>query len=292
MHSMIKYLSLIFIASLFPLYGCVGNIDIDLAESQQPVVNCILTRDSIQRLTLTYSSSLNSNFYDEIEDAKIFLYDSGKLVGEFHKTSYAGWELKYRPWMGHSYELRVEIPDRETITAKTTFPNRLPIYRVKDRAFPGQRYFQKDSTNVFWTFAFEKPEDMYMHPVVIEKRFKLYPNIGSDLPSIDDFNAKMLDGSDGTQKKYNTYMRCLPDNKSRIFYLEQIYSSVVVFRAVSHEYDQYLKSSIAKLWVYNAFDDPTQWLDESEVYTNINNGLGIFGAYHDLMFNCNESMPD
>ena len=44
--------------------------------------------------------------------------------------------------------------------------------------------------------------------------------------------------------------------------------------------------------VYQSFEDPTQWLDESEIFSNIENGVGIFGAYTDVMFNCNLVMPD
>lgn len=288
---MMKYISLVFIAFLL-LTGCVEPVDIDFGKNRQPVVNCILTRDSIQRLTLTYSGTLKDNFYDEIPDAKVGLYANGELIGEFKKTSYAGWELKYRPWMGQKYELKVEIPGVKTLTATTTVPKRLPITRAKEIDKEGKRYFRKNETDVFWTFAFEKPEDIYMRPVVIDKKFLLHSSIGSNFPAIDDFTLDNLDESDVTQKKYRTYMRFLPDDNQLTFYLEKLYSCVVVFRAVSPEYDQYLKTSITKMFVYHAFYDPTQWLDESEIYTNINNGLGIFGAYHDLMFNCNDNLPE
>lgn len=279
------------VLSLF-LYGCVEPIDLNPSGEKKPVVNCILTSDAVQKLTLTYTSPHGQNFYEEIADAKIILFETDKVVGEFQKSAYAEWTLNYRPKAGITYRLTVQIPGVKELSATTTFPHILPIRRVKDLDTEGKRYFEKDSTNVFWAFAFEKPEDITMRPVVIDPKFQLYSSIGSDYPQIDNFNHQQLDEVNGTRKKYFAYLRMLADEKSRRFYLEELYNCVVVFRSVSHEYDQYLKSSITKMLVYEAFDDPTQWLDESEVFSNIENGVGIFGAYSDVMFNCNLALPD
>lgn len=81
------------------------------------------------------------------------------------------------------------------------------------------------------------------------------------------------------------YLRMLADERTTSFYVEGgLYGCVIFFRAFSEDYDRYLKSSISKMLVYESINDPSQWLDESEVYSNIENGLGIFGAYADRRY--------
>jgi hypothetical protein len=84
----------------------------------------------------------------------------------------------------------------------------------------------------------------------------------------------------------------MPSEEVQTFRLYDLKSCLIVFRSVSDEYDKYQKSSLEKMHVFESFDDPTQWLDETVVYNNIHNGYGIFGAYKDVLINCNVSQPD
>lgn len=279
------------VLSLF-LYGCVEPIDLNPSSERKAVVNCILTSGAVQKLTLTYTSPHGQSYYEEIADAEITLFEADKAVGKFQKSAYSEWELNYRPKAGMSYKLLVQIPEQEDISATTVFPDKLPVRRLKELDGYGKRHFEKDSTGVFWAFAFEKTEDLTMRPVVIDPKFKLLSKIGTNYPKIDNFNQHQIEEGNGTSKKHFAYLRMLSDETTSRFYLEELHSCVVVFRAVSDEYDEYLKTSLAKMLVYQSFDDPTQWLDESEIFSNIGNGVGIFGAYSDVMFNCNLSLPD
>ena len=45
--------------------------------------------------------------------------------------------------------------------------------------------------------------------------------------------------------------------------------SIIVFRGVSAEYDRYWKTSLQKMMTYMDEEDPTQWLDDSSIYSNI-----------------------
>lgn len=274
------------------LCGCVDTIDLNPSAERKVVVNCILKPENAQKLTLTYSALPGINHYEEIAQATITLFEDEKSVGKFHKTGYAQWELDFTPTAGRMYKLTVETDGNTPITATTRFPHPTPVRRLKKMDGDGHRSFEKDSTGVVWAFAFEKEQDTIMRPVRIDPRFKLLANIGTNYARLDNFNQRQDDLIGGTTKNHLAYLRMLPDNNPAPFYIEKLYSCVVVFRSVSDEYDQYLKSSIAKMLVFEAFDDPTQWLDESEIYSNMENGTGIFGAYSDVLFNCNMTLPD
>ena len=56
---------------------------------------------------------------------------------------------------------------------------------------------------------------------------------------------------------------------------------LIVVRSVSPEYDSYLKSALEKMHAHISSEDPTSWLEEVDTYSNIEGGLGIFGAWAD-----------
>lgn len=132
-----------------------------------------------------------------------------------------------------------------------------------------------------------------LHNPVVEAGDELESSVGSTHPHADNFNAndRMMFEDKGTTREHIAYIRIAPQTKAASFYVEaSLRTSLVFFRSASEEYDQYMKSSVQKMMVYNAFEDPTQWLDENEVYSNISNGLGVFAAYADRIIPCHYSL--
>lgn len=287
----VKLLAIIIVT--LSLTRCVETIDLNPSGERKVVLNCILTNSKTQTLTLNYSSLPNEKYYNEITAAKIKLFEGNVFVGEFQKTGYARWLINYTPKAGMTYKIEVEIANQPLITATTIMPEKIKIRKLKALDVDKKKYFEKDSCDIFWAFAFEKPEDIIMHQTVIDKRFKLLNELATNYQAADHFNIQTAIATSITNKTHLAYIRMLPDVNQKQFFLEgNLYSCVIVFRTVSDDYDRYLKSSLQKMLVYEAFDDPSQWLDENEIYTNVQNGIGIFGAYSDVLFNYNISMPD
>ena len=65
----------------------------------------------------------------------------------------------------------------------------------------------------------------------------------------------------------------------------------MVFRAASAEYDRYLRSVIEKMLFYESEGDPSAWFEQTVVYSNIEHGLGIFGAYYQTAYYYHEALP-
>ncbi len=285
-----RILTLLFILSTLCVMGCVEDIESEQFHKNDIVVNCILTDDTVQHLSLTYSNELGITLYDEIKEATVSLYDSWGLVGTFEKKSYGEWQLNFRPKVKRKYKLVVEVPGKETVYAETTFPEKLEVYRDEINDTETCRYFKVKSDKAYWIFAFNKLFDTIMYPPVLEDRFVIIDALGTDSRYADDFNV--LNVTDFFARKHDVYVRMLPTDGAHRFKLFDLKTCLVVFRSVSEEYDKYHKSSLEKMYVYRAFDDPTQRFDETVVYSNIHNGLGIFGAYNDVLENCNISLPD
>jgi len=273
--------------------ACVQEIPVDTKGGEIPVVNCVLTNDTIQTLSLTRSVKITDGYaFKEIRDAQITLLADDAKIGEFERISYGNWQLRYQPVAGMKYQLTVQIPNEKELTATTTMPekNRF-VAETENNRFPSKYFRQLTAGNPCWAFVLseETLSDDLMHPVPSSKA-KLCVDIGTDHPLVDRFNedGNLFDlVSQATTPAYSFYIRIRPsvsNSEENIpFCVQTNYGdyNYVFFRTASKEYDEYLKSSLFKIFLYRSEDDPIQWFDENRVYSNIINGTGIFAAYND-----------
>jgi len=281
---------------LISLSACVQEIPFDVKDTEIPVVNCILTNDTIQTLSLTRSVKITDGYaFKEIREANITLWAENEPIGAFEWKSYGNWQLRYQPKTGVNYQLQVQLPDGQELTATTTMPepNRFVADKEQNR-YPSKYFRQLTAENPCWVFVLSEQNIAanLMHPVLSSKA-KLCVDIGTDHSLVDRFNEEvsLFDYvSQATTPAYAYYVRIQPsplgEGEEIPFCLQTIFGdyAFVFFRTASKEYDQYLKSSLQKLFVYQSENDPIQWFDENRVYSNIIHGTGIFAAYRDDYF--------
>lgn len=244
--------------------SCVEDIDMGQDTERKVTVNCILSgNDDIQYADLKYTGGIGDIFYESVEDADIVLYENGIEAGTFIKTGDGRWMLEYHPTAETAYTIRINITGYPQITASTVLPAPVKIEKSSDA------YVQKGFQAAFWTFGLTNGQ-------------KLVERISTDHPDVDNFNI-YTDGSDG----HIGYLRIgSADHAGPVSF--KIYSQgdgiTTVFRTVSEDYDRYMKTSLQKALAYSGFDDVSSRFEENTVYSNINGGIGIFGAYIDTKF--------
>lgn len=277
------------------LFSCTEGIPLDTKTSGKIVVNCLLTTDSIQELTLTYSNSLDRGIYNtNVDSAIVTLYNEDKQIGQFLKTSSRIWELNFTPVLGDSYSLQITIPGENIITASTTMPLSSEISFVSKSGYV-RSFKQKKQFFNQWIFCLNIVEDsaFFRNPLdtpKISSSDKLIEQIATDHFNTDRFNQEGtlsdLIGDAASLPAYEYYIRVFNNTTEVMFSIEAPFYPCyfVVFRNSSYDYDQYMKTSLQKMFLYCDEDDPVQWFDENEVYSNISNGVGIFGAYTDQVF--------
>ncbi|MCG8580107.1 MAG: DUF4249 domain-containing protein [Bacteroidales bacterium] len=276
--------------------ACVEDVDLEKEREQKIVVNCVLTSDTVQALSLTYSNPLNQFYYNEVEDAIATLWLNGDKVGQFEKTSFSKWQIKHQAQPGGSYQLNVEVPGWKEIEATTIMPDYVTVLKSEGDDTPTIRNFmQLYASAPYWMFALQQAQDTIMLWPKVLPGDKLQISIGTNHPYRDGFNAtEEMMFVNGITRQHIAYLRIgTPENPDEEipFMLEASLDFALVFvRSVSAEYDMYLKSSVQKMLVYHVFDDPTQWFDENEIYTNISNGLGIFAAYNEYIIQCHRDL--
>jgi hypothetical protein len=272
--------------------ACISDLPIDVEDADVAVVNCILTVDTVQKLSLNRAVKITENYYTstEIKEAQVILQSNGQVIGEFERKGYGNWQLNYTPVPGTAYQLLVKLQDGTELTASTKMPYTLSFTIENEKnKFPTKNFRQWSFYAPCWIYHLwdnEHPEDL-VHPAP-SRTARLVELIGTDHQLVDRFN-ELDDISDfvpnATMPVYSYYIRIKPaelSTKEGIPFRLQFSSqyAFIYFLTASDEYDQYLKSSLQKMAVYQSEDDPAQWFDEYKVYSNINNGKGIFAAYN------------
>lgn len=194
------------LSGLFLFVSCVETIVMDPGTKDYPVVvNCLL-RGSIpsalwttgfpQHLDLFYAKGKTSGEFAPVEDAEVYLTNSGgEVLTYFIHSSGTRWDADPIPilYPGSTYTLCVEVPGREKITARTTIPADFGLAGVwgmmylyePDNSMGGDHDISRPpvSPHHLWIFAHkggphtegETDEDLYEYLV-------------TDIAYADDFN--------------------------------------------------------------------------------------------------------
>lgn len=112
--------------SIILMAGCVQTAVIPEPEPSV-VVKGLLMNDTIQQVSLYYSGTIGATTYDPVEDAFVVVTETG---GVEHLFTYAGggkYLSDFRPVPSRKYKLQVTIPGRDTLSATTTFPQKMSI---------------------------------------------------------------------------------------------------------------------------------------------------------------------
>lgn len=280
---------------LLGLVSCVRELPSSPeGASKKIVVNCLLVNKDTQTLKLTYSGDINSKglLFSEVTNAEITLFENNNSVGKFYKDGYSIWKIKLRPKVGATYSIEVNVPDYPELSAKTTMPEEVKISSegATDYGFT-KSFSEEKGSALYWIFCLTSEKDITPIPEPPGDYEKFQDIIGTSNPYTDRFNqdGSLADFSSfGNTPAYKFYIRTVVDANASAFDFtvqsNHAKTSYVVFQSTSKEYDEYLKTTLSKMFMYQDEDDPIRYFDENVVYSNITNGLGIFGAYNETWF--------
>jgi Domain of unknown function (DUF4249) len=281
------------VSIIFALWGCAKEVSLPYPEgSSQIVLNGILQPDSTIKISLSRTLSVvaTDSAYPFVSDAKVNCFENGKWIGTLTHLAKGVYSLPVYPKQNAVYGIEV-IHESTTLTAQDTMPPlrtfKIEIGKPNPANYnenPDMRLFcYRNKPNYTWLAALYKyrwSNNTKTNSAVV----------ASNSPFLDTFNSyRSLNGS----RTFGTNVRIKPEfigditidftvtnqafsavkDKGDVFYIE--------IAEVSHQYDKYLKSAILAYEnrpvdfdgrLNNPFAEPVA------VYSNIKNGLGIFGA--------------
>lgn len=111
---------------IFFLAGCVQTAVIPEPEPSV-VVKGILMNDTIQQVSLYYSGTIGATTYNPVENAFVVVTETGGVEHLFTNAGEGKYLSDFRPVPSRKYKLQVTIPGRDTLSATTTFPQKMSI---------------------------------------------------------------------------------------------------------------------------------------------------------------------
>ncbi len=288
--------------------SCIEDVLRESDIEPKMCLNCILSQqESRQTAYLSYSSLPYSPLYyqqityDEVENAEIVLYAGEEEVGRFSRVKGVQnkYALEYTPVVGQEYTIKVFVAGEECLSSTTKMPEKVPVEWKGNIGSYRKRYVQPEPSGVYWLYRLNPSESKPLeeNPDTLPWWYNsLLLKVATNHPYVDKFNAEeniiFHNYKWETITNYDfhicqfyeqyAYLRIdANDTGKAIEFIvegEPTRYSIMVSMAVSPEYDRYIKESIQKARIHLNEDEIVAAFETDAVISNIDGGLGIFGA--------------
>ncbi len=283
------------------------------------MLNGLLHPDHTIQVSLTTTLPLSADTADfpVVDNADVKLYEDDAMVGNltFRDSLYS---IDYYPKVGHTYLIEAAVPGYPTVRASDMMPpppsvvicfreDTAGVYMYANSILDINIADPPTETNAYWLETFSSyytnrvcslGEDGYTtceetdQLSLVESKGTYYESFS---PIPDRFNS-FVDNTSGGVTAYDLYVRvddATLDGEVISFNiaLGSDYSSLSAgpsdsasfqlnVLSSSRAYDRYLKSSVMHYLTFDFFDEPNPFAEPVKIYSNVENGTGIFAAYN------------
>ncbi len=270
------------------LCSCEQIVDLDYEVEQKICFNGILDPDSTVHISLYYTRALNeAGGFEPVLNAIVEFFEDGKPWGTATNNLNGGYLLDKKPLVGRTYSVKCNVQGMPPLLAETIVKKKPDIaYIVNSREkYEGWSEYS-ESTHFYWLnvdyqLNDQPGKDYYWNyhlgwysPL---KKYNFSNSLSYLSPYIDDFN-RVVEPDSKLGFYYENYVRMTDtavDGQVLEFSKEMTTRGVDVFFNADEHYDKYMKSSLQQKMV----DDETLPFKEPvQIYSNIENGTGIFGS--------------
>ncbi|HCY43555.1 MAG TPA: hypothetical protein DHV48_19835 [Prolixibacteraceae bacterium] len=275
------YLLLIF---LLVFMSCEKDLKTEVRINPKLCFNCILNPDSVIRGSLSLSQSISeNNTFQKVSDAIIELKEDGQTFGIMKNTGSGVYVLNIKPNSGSYYEINIKTEGFQSLHASTIVPLKPSVNYELDNPI----LHNPNTYSSYFTYRITKNINdrlginRYWHYRHRQNHSKIWRFVGVfydvDSPIVDNFN-RVTDATDELGFHYESYIRINDsgmDGAILSFYSTSYLNEINFFIDTDEHYDKYLKSTIKQKMNDGdnlLFNEPVQ------IYSNIENGLGIFGS--------------
>ena len=272
--------SIIFIIAVIACLSCQTEIEIEAALSKPLyVANALFNTDSVWIVRLSKSRNIleRRNSYENVTNAKITIRDESDNIVEtisYSPSSPGKYIGKTYPLISHKYRLQIDIEDFGQIRGENKIPEEVKIISLE----VDSTAFKSGQNHIDVTLTFEDPKDVENYYVVrtlnmiANRGFEAIPMAATDpLWNNDYSDSRSIVFRDNffNGNKYELHFRI-----SKSGYAAQNQPYRVILQNVSKEYYLYFTTkNLQENTKLDYFAQPTQ------VYTNLENGVGIFAGY-------------
>ena len=262
------------------LSSCVKTIQDDFDDfNDKIVVNSILKANEVALVQVCNSLSVNENNVNFIDNAIIRLYKNGLYLEDLDLVAEGKYISKNIVEKGNKYKIEVEIPTYKTLISEVEVPfeSELINFEIIKKGFVEY----SGVTYPIVKLKFKNPTDTIAYYQVV-----LY-DVDKQEGIIRVIDLEKLSGPVIQNEGVKIAVFSNEIIKTNEYEIELIYSDVfclnclLELRRISFSYYKYLQSfalySQNKNQTANIINSPA-----FNLFSNIQNGLGIFGAYNGI----------
>ena len=298
LNKILKYVLISFIA-LLSAFSCAKVVEVDIPQhSQKPVAFCFFTKDSTFKMQLSKSVGILDEYSQPITEADILLYENEILMDTLHFNGNF-FESDMKAETENEYKFTAQIDDFQEIIATNYVP--YAPFLGNCIIYDSNLSLNEDmilNQEVQISMQDNDPDENYYEIILLRKYISPSTNeenivdtyCYSESPAIveEGINSpyfKTLVFSDKLFNQTNVTLSIYYDSPNinygngNITYFD--YSLIVILRSVTQEYYNYKK----KLYLHLLNQESDIWNGISvpvQMYTNIENGYGIFAGYNEV----------
>jgi hypothetical protein len=270
---------IVFLFSVLLFTSCEKYIDISIPdEGRKITVNCLINDQDIPILTLNYSKFIldSDDQFDNIDSAFAQLFIGDSPVATFYQDNDGLYKTDYQCQKGVNYSIKVSKGD-QTVSSTTYIPNSVAIQSIDTFSITEQS--NGYNTNYLrFNLSISDPIDeknYYMVTfITIINEFSLPLDFRYTQPSISSESYVSSDYAVFSDDFFNGQNKTLSYDIEYYNFTYEFTPLTVYINSISKDmYTYYLQLQKYQNAQNSFLSEPVM------VYTNINNGLGIFGGY-------------
>lgn len=291
-------LYLIIVTLVLSIFSCRKELDIDIKEKDKKIVlNGLINPDSLIKINLSKSIGVleSSNSLQFVNNAIVKLYEDNNYVEDLIFDKTGNYYSTINPKRDKEYKITADVNGMKSVETYTSIPVSYEVFDLKytaDSTLYGDEYYHYYDYETTIDVSFNDPSDKTNYYILSFSR--LYPkmryNENTETYDTIGYRLEALDYSSNTQVFevycYNSYIngyafsdklfdgqKCSIHSKLYNYYNEDLWIYINLY-SISKDYFKYLKS-------YDKYEevDGNPFAEPVIVYSNIENGLGLFSSY-------------
>jgi hypothetical protein len=281
---------------LFVALSCRELVTDDFPEyPPSPTVNSFLVAGKTIAVNLSMAGKLDSLLLPAINNAEIELFIDGKLTDKLENTGKGNYTSSIVVEPIKTYTCKVIIPEQDTIVCSQTLPEPNPIIKIEHVNIAGRDEEGTTYPAVRITFKNDKSVQKYYEISIrfyvkhhswgdeeeyLESRFVQIPTITDPVLLNEGLQIMLFSNELIQDTVYSMTLNYSTGQSSSSggSYRTTLFPFVVELRSITYDYYRYKKQ-------YYLYEQGT-WADgltnttaPSPLYSNIENGYGIFAGY-------------